>query len=423
VSKLVERSGDIALVITIGVWVAVLVSMLRHPIYVSHDSLISYAHAWYVSEQVWHAHRFPLHMPVVSHGGGFAFPYGIVPWTAAALLHPLFGDWATTLVLVTATVGVIAGTFWAFPELRRGWWAVAVLVGPALVTSPLIGQIPFLTGAALLFLAIGAWRRNRQLLALVAAGLAQATHPAVLLPLTALLVVGWLYWEPRRAALIRTYCISVCVAIPAAIIVFASPVFGETALRTKAWALLTTIAPRSLIFLVPLTLVVLRRYTRPEVALVAVAILLGGNAAMWAPLGMPWAYHALVRTPDTRMAAFARGTDFSPGATYRVLRVADGKVGQYQLLRAGAKLDSEFFPESIDRRSWPSTSQYGQFLSDRRVDFVMLWGGYDHVFHTNEHSLLRQMSGAGCTGSVSVTLVRETHDYDLYSVAHQCPAR
>jgi hypothetical protein len=83
-------------------------------------------------------------------------------------------------------------------------------------------------------------------------------------------------------------------------------------------------------------------------------------------------------------------------------------------------LDSEFFPESIDRRSWPSTSQYGEFLGERHVDFVMLWGGYDNVFHTNEHSLLRQMSGAGCSGTVSVTMVRATHDYDLYAVHRNC---
>ena len=62
-------------------------------------------------------------------------------------------------------VGLVAATFWAFPELRRGWWAVAVLVNPALVEALLLGQLPFLWAAAMLMAAIGCWRRDRRKLA------------------------------------------------------------------------------------------------------------------------------------------------------------------------------------------------------------------------------------------------------------------
>src|SRR4051812_10877326 len=175
-----DQAGAIALVAAAIAWGGVLGSMLRHRIYVSHDSLISYAHVWYVADRVGHGHGPPVHMPVVGHGDGLAFPYGIVPWTLAAVLHPLFGDWSTTLVLAAATAGLIVSTFWAFPELRHGWWAVAVLVEPAVVSSPIIGQIPFVTGACLLLIAIGAWRRQRDVLAVVTAGLAQLTHPAII---------------------------------------------------------------------------------------------------------------------------------------------------------------------------------------------------------------------------------------------------
>ena len=56
--------------------------------------------------------------------------------------------------------------------------------------------------------------------------------------------------------------------------------------------------------------------------------------------------------------------------TYRILRAGDGKVGMYQVLRAGGRLDSEFFPESIVRRTWPSAAEYCTFLRGRHVDRV-----------------------------------------------------
>jgi hypothetical protein len=136
---------------------------------------------------------------------------------------------------------------------------------------------------------------------------------------------------------------------------------------------------------------------------------------MWIPLGMPWAWRALERQPDTRMVEFVEGDSFDAGATYRLLRVADGKIGMYQLLQGGARLDSEFFPESIDRRSWPDTIQYAGFLHKRHVDYVMVWTGYDRRFHTNEHALLEELVAAR-GDAPRVTRVERTADYDLYEV-------
>ena len=79
-----------------------------------------------------------------------AFPYAFIPWMVAALLWPLMGEWSVTLVLGAGFVGLVLATFWAFPELRRGWWTVAVLVNPALVEALLLGQLPFLWAATML---------------------------------------------------------------------------------------------------------------------------------------------------------------------------------------------------------------------------------------------------------------------------------
>ncbi len=414
------RAGPLAtfsLSATVAAWVVVLVRVGTHRIYVSHDTLISYARSWYVASRLWHGHGIPLRMPIVAHGDGFTFPYGALPWTVAALLRPALGDWSTTLVLVTATVAMMATTFWAFPELAGGWNAVAVLIEPAMISSPIIGQIPFVTAAALLFGAIGAWRRERPGAAVLLAGIAQATHPLTVLPLAALLVAGRLRFEPRRARLGVCYLVSVALALPAVVLVVASPVAEETSFATKLAVFFGNLGPRCLLFVVPIALVMLGHRAAPRgAAPMLVAVLAAANLGLWSTLGMPWAWRALGRQPDRRMERFAESGEFRPAKTYRVLRVDDGKVGMYQLLRHGARLDSDFFPESIDWRSWPTDSAYRSFLRHRDVDFVMVWRGYDGTFHTNEHRLLSAGTAAGCRDGRLIRLVHHAQDFDLYGV-------
>src|SRR5438094_809817 len=82
------------------------------------------------------------------------------------------------------------------------------------------GQMPFLWATALLLGAVALWRRGRRVPAVVLAALAQVTHPAVLMPITAGLVAGWLPWEADRRALLRAYAVSALVALPAALLVY-----------------------------------------------------------------------------------------------------------------------------------------------------------------------------------------------------------
>ena len=423
VDSRIKVVGDVAFVGAAVAWVGVLGQILRHRIYVSHDTVINYAHVWYLSDRIWHSGGVPVRMPALGHGEAFAYPYGFVPWTLAALLRPLFADWTVTLVLVVATTALILATFWAFPELRRGWWATAVLVEPAMVSSPIIGQLSFVSGSALLLVAIGAWRRDKRALAVVAAGLAQATHPAIVLPLAATLVIVRLRWDAHPRALLKAYGLSLLVVVPALWATLHAPVVQEASLWVKAFGFVATIAPRSLIFAVPIALVLLRDRIRSDwLGPGIVSGLLVANVAMWVPLGMPWAWNALERQPDTRMVEFVESDDFVPGATYRLLRVADGKIGMYQLLRGGGRLDSEFFPESIERRSWPNTFEYANFLRKRHVDYVMVWAGYDRRFRTNEHALLEAMVESR-GDAPRVTLVDRTPDFDLYKVRWPRPVR
>jgi len=422
--RAVPRLGD-GVAAGLGVaWLVGLGLMLRHRLFVSHDTMINYAHVWFVSDRLWHGHGVPLRMPILGHGQAFAFPYGVVPWLTAAILRPALGDWVVTLWLVLGVAGMVVATFFAFPELRRSWWAATLLINPALVSAALIGQLPFTWGAALLLAAVACWRRGRTGWAAVLAGLAQVTHPAVIVPLTLGLVAIWLRFEPDRPRLLRCYAVSLLPALPAAWLVFRSPVFQDSSTWVKAANFVTTLAPRALVLVLPAVLLGLRHRVRAArvgpVAFAAVAFLL---AASWQPLRLPAAWQALRRQPDTAMLAFVRSPEFEPGATYRVLRVPDFKVGMYQLLRAGGQLDSEFFPESIVRRSWSSPVEYSAFLRRRNVDYVMVWGGYDRAFHINEVQRLEDLAGRppeACEGPlVCLRRVEANPRFALYAVMRE----
>jgi hypothetical protein len=422
-ARVIDRSGWVVLAMTAAAWAVVMGGVLRHRIFLTRDTMISYAHVWYIAGRLWHGHGLPFHMPVVDHGHGVAYPYGFLPWTAAALIRPVVGDWSVTLALVAGAAAVIAATFWSFPEVRHGWWAAAVLVNPALVTSPLLGQIPFLWASALLLVAIGAWRRGWSALAVVSAGLAQATHPAVVLPLAAAVVIGSLPWQRHRRRLLAAYAVSLLIAAPAVWVVLSSSVFSDTSATTKAIEFIDTLAPRCLVIAVPIVLAIAARRHRPWLGPVAWIALVAATAGSWSPLGMPVAWRGLRSQPDTVLAdAVGHDAAFPSDAVYRVLRIGDGKVAMYQVLQHQARLDSDFFPEDIDRRSWSTPDAYAAFLRSRGVDDVVVWRGYDGGTGTDEHALLdRLTAGAGCRVGVSAALVEHTHDYDLYRIDRGCP--
>jgi hypothetical protein len=422
------QAGRIVAAVVIVVWAAVLALILRHRVFVSHDSISNYGHVWWVSDRLWEGHGIPFHMPVIGHGKAFAFPYGFLPWFTAALLHPLLGDWVVTLWLVLGFLGLVAAMFWAFPEVRHGWWAAIALVNPALVIAPITGQLPFIWGSALLMAAIGCWRRQRYVEAAILAGIGQATHPAVVLPIALGLVLFRLHWEPDRRQLLRFYGISLLIALPATWIVFVSPVFVDT----SPWLIVSnffgTLAVRVFVIAVPILIVLfqllqkrIRKRWLPVVLFLFTLVL---NPAVGGVLQARYAWGALYRKPDTDLMQFINSSKFQPTKTYRIIRAGDGKVGMYQIVRKGGHLDSEFFPESIGRKSWPTTDDYSKFLRTRRVDFVIAYDSYDKRWKTNEHTLLDELSAGGldsCTAErVGAAPLAHADHFDVYTVRRDC---
>lgn len=360
-------------------------------------------------------------MPVVGHGKGFAFPYAFLPWFTAAIFRPLLGDRVVTLWLVAGTVALVAGTFFAFPELRRGWLAAATLANPALLIGLLNGQFAFVWGGAALLGAIGCWRRGQVVAATVLLAAGQTIHPAVICPIALVVVIAALPWERARPALLRNYGISLVFTLPAIYLVLRSPVFVDSSGLVKAWNFLNTVGPRCIIIAIPVILILVsRRRSDAATGMVLLGLVLVLGAIMWVPVGAPFAWRALDREPDQAMAPFLHSSLFRPGQTYRLLRLSDGRVGLYQLLRAGGRVDAEFFPESVLRRSWPSEELYSKALRERHVDVVMIWDSYVQGAHTNERDVLDHMAGnppARCDGPlVCVRLLDSTTSYRVYSV-------
>jgi hypothetical protein len=396
--------GNAAFAAVGAAWAIGLAFILAHRIYVTNDSLSNYIHVWYVADRFWHGHGIPLRMPALGHGDAFAFPYGFIPWFTAALARPILGDWAVTLWLVLGALGVIATQWWAFPNLRGGWWTAMLLADPMLVEGPLLGQLPFLWATAMLFAAIALWRADRRLLAAVVFGAAQATHPAVILPLAGCVVLARLYWEPRRAQLLALYALSLAIAAPATYLVLASPAVGDASTATLLGTFFGTLVLRAIVVGAPFIAIFAQRTPLGRIKVPALVIIASLNLILVPLRKNEFGWTALVRTPDTSLQTFIDSPAFDPAGEYRLLRVGDGKVGMYDLVRAGARLDSEPFPESIDRRSFASAAEYARFLQHREVEYVIVYDAYDRRYKTNEHHLLAEMAQAAeapCAEAVS----------------------
>jgi hypothetical protein len=418
--RFLDRGATAALAAASAGWAVVLAGLLRHRVFASHDAVNNYAHVWFIARQLWHHHRLPWRMPVLGHGAAYTFPYALVAWTSAALVWPLFGDWTVTLWLALGLVGMVAAMLWALPELLpHRWLGAAALVNPALVLSVIFGQLPFLWASAFLFGAIGAWRHRRPAAAAVCAALAQSGHPAVVLPIMTGIVLGRLPWEPRPRTLLRWWAVSLLPAVPAAWLVTLSPAYHDSSSGLRWLEFVHTLEVRMLVVAVPLALVAVARQAWERAGPALFVALLGGNVVLAGPLASQTAWQALTGNRDRTIAALTHSPQFTPGATYRVLQASGNRVGMYDILRAGGRLDSEFFPESMQWVDFPGTAAYATLLTRRHIDFVIDCPDFDHRFATNEHALLNALTtGAAAADRTTVRtrLASRTPGYSLYRV-------
>jgi hypothetical protein len=377
-------------------WLLLAGLVLSHEVFVTNDSLNNYAHVWYISESLRVTGTLPFNMPVLGHGEALAYPYAFIPWTLAAFARLVGGDWVVTLTLVGGAVLLLAATFWALPELRSVNMAPFVLLNPFLVESFILGQLPFLWAGAFLFAAIALWRRGRTSAAVLAAAASQVTHPAVMMPMTGILVLAVLPAK-RDWRLLAAYAGSVALATPAAAVLLMSPTLDDAGVHSALVNLAGTLGVRSLVFVLPIACAFWGRLI-PRALLPLTSVTMALLLLPMVPLRRDgFAWEGLVRRPDHVTRQLTESDGFRRGAVYRVLRAHDGKVSMYDVLLAGGRLDSEFFPESMHRRSFADVDAYRRFLARRGVDFVVLFDSYTRTFRTNEPRLLQECERSGET--------------------------
>jgi hypothetical protein len=161
------------------------------------------------------------------------------------------------------------------------------------------------------------------------------------------------------------------------------------------------------------------------VPIIAAAVMVVGQLVTIPISGMSSGWGALNREPDAAALAIPSSVSLVPGATYRVLTFGDGKYGQYVVVRSGGRLDSEFFPESLYRRSFRDQAAYARFLTRRKVEYVLVDYRY-RKFHTNEPQLLEAMAArqaeAACVSGVTVQRTSESPTLTSYRITRGCSA-
>ena len=291
------RASRAALVVVGVAWAGVLLAITPQRIYLTTDMVSNHVHVWFIASRLWHGHGIPLHMPVLASGDAFTFPYASLPWLVGALLWPLGGDHVVTVLLVVGAVAVIATTYWAIPGVRRGWWAVAVLLNPALLTSVLLGQLPFLWAAALFLGAIGAWRRERRVVATALLALSLIVHPAVMLPISIVIVGIAVVFLRDRGRLALAWLVAVVLSVPAIVLTLDSPVVDQTSRRFELLTLGLTVLTRVWVIAVPLVYEQLARipgsWGRLALPLGFSVLSLGLFLPMWRPFSLDTGWAAL----------------------------------------------------------------------------------------------------------------------------------
>jgi hypothetical protein len=415
--------GNVVLAVVVAAWIVLLARYLSHDVVLTSDSVNNHVHVWKIADNLWHHGRLPWRFPQLGHGEAYAYPYGFVNWTTAALVWPLFGDWGVTLWTALGAVGCLVATFVAFPELRRGWWAAAVLANSAVVMVMMFGQQSFAWGSMLLLFGIAAWRRGRRGWAALLVGLGQLTHVFMVAPITFLLVVLSLPFTNDRRALLKWYAVSLLVALPAVVLVVLSPSASDARWTTQVANFFGTLGPRVLIAVVPIFLVLVRRlgwsWTAPAVLIVPLGFLIGLSYPLngWAQ----WKAFARHHTNTASLDTLLESGQFDRAATSRVLRGFDGKLGLYYVVRAGGHLDSEMFPETMAIRDFRDVAEYERLLCDRGVDQIVHFTSYDAARHTNESSIIDQLA-AGAGDAVRLHLVSRGPDHQVYTVdRYGCP--
>ncbi len=382
----------IAIAALLGV-AALCVMILRRAFLLGSDSANDYAHVWYISDQVFHHGRLPLHIANLESGDALTFPYAVVPWLVAAVPYAIIGDRAVTIMMVAGFVLYGYAATRARPALRDPRLLAIIYANTFLIEGLVSFQMAFIWSCAFFFLCIEAVDHRRWSLAGTLAVLAITTHPFA----GAVTVGGYaIYVAVRRpgdvAKLALTMAVAALVILPFAAYVYSAPAAGYTKHQDLIGTLRWIARYRGAVVLLPLAASAFAPAFRAAflVVFAAMALVFADrlDAKKVDTVGITNASHPFY-------GDFIASPQFDRDLRYRVLEPNDWEDGAYQLIRGGAVLTQEFFDQSQFRRWWNTPDQYTCFLGAKGVDVVLLERSYPWKFVQNEDVRLRELARQG----------------------------
>ncbi|HZP56198.1 MAG TPA: hypothetical protein VFC53_01430 [Dehalococcoidia bacterium] len=374
--------------------VAVLCALvLSKPFFLGSDSANDYAHVWYISDQLFHHARLPLHISMLERGDALTFPYAVVPWLVAAVPYALIGDRAVTIAMVGGFVLYGYAAVRARPALRDARLLALLYVNTFLIEGLVSFQLAFLYACAFFFLFVEATDRRRWPLAGGWALIAVTTHPFAAVPA----IAGYaLYAAVRRPRdvfpLAAALVVAALIALPYALYIRTAPAVATTKQADLVGTLKFMARFRAAVVLMPFILSGLAWAIRPAFlpAFLALALLFAHRIQH-----QQVNTFGLDRYSRPLYGEFLRSPQFDPHATYRVLEPNDREDGAYQLMRHHAVLAQEFFDQSQFRRWWNTPEQYACFLGAKKIDIVLLERDYPMKFSQNESTRLQEFEQQG----------------------------
>ena len=367
--------------------------VLTKPFFLGSDSAHHYAHVWYISDQLFHHARFPLHIRFLESGKALAFPYAVVPYLVTALPYTVLGDRAVTIAIVAGFAFYGYAATRARPALRDPRLLTLIYVNSFLIEGLLSFQFAFLWACGFFFMCVEAVDRRRWVAAAVWAVLAVTTHPVV----GAVAVAGYTLFavirRPRDSLpLLSAMAVAALVVLPYALYTRTTPSVATTPTE-HIWGTLRYMArfrgtEIALPFIVSILAGVLRPLLLPAFAAMAVTfgVRLDGKHVN---------VYGLKHNASPFYGEFIRSPEFDKSLTYRVLEPNDREDGAYQLIRNGAVLGQEFFDQSQFRLWWDTPEMYACFLGAKKIDVVLLEKDYIPKFNRNEHTRLAEFEQQG----------------------------
>jgi len=356
--------------------------ILTKPFFLGSDSAHHYSHVWYVSDQIFHHARLPLHIEYLESGKALTFPYGIVPYVATAIPYRLFGDWAVTAAMITGVVLYGYAATRARPVLRDPRLLALVYVNAFLIEGIVSFQFAFIWSCVFFFLCVEAIDRRRWTAAAIFAVLAVTTHLIAGSVAVALYAVYATVRRPRDVVpLGAAMAAAALVVLPYLLYAHSTPAVGATRVSYIFGTIRYMMRFRGIIVVMPFIVAalspVLRLLFLP--ALLALAIVFGVRL-----YGDHVNTTGLTHNSRPFYGEFIDSPQFDRSLTYRVLEPNDREDGAYQLIKHHVVLGQEFFDQSQFRRWWYSLDMYSCFLGAKNIDVVLYETDFKRKFNQNE---------------------------------------